>query len=64
MIDGPKPVPVLVGYLITHPDGYEVRMSTDKTRAEMYAVRQRGTIEPFYVFRVPAGLQASPVLKA
>ena len=42
---------VLVGYLITHADGYEVRMPADRTRAELYAVRVHAVIEPMFVRR-------------
>lgn len=49
-------VEVAVGYLVTHSDGYQVRLDLDRTRAELYAARNRATIEPMYVRRpVPAG---------
>ena len=44
-------VPVLKGWLVTLPDGFETRMGLDKTRAENYAAQQHGTIEPLFVFR-------------
>lgn len=44
-------VDVLVGYLVTHADGYQVRIGPDRTRAEMYAVRNHATLEPMYVRR-------------
>lgn len=47
-------VDVLVGYLITHPDGYEVRMPADRTRAELYAARNHATLELMYVRRPAA----------
>lgn len=42
---------VLVGYLVTHADGYEARIGPDRTRAELYAARNRATIEPMFVRR-------------
>lgn len=42
---------VLVGYLVTHPDGYQVRLAPDRTRAELYAARQHATLEPMFVRR-------------
>lgn len=44
-------VEIVVGYLVTHPDGYQVRMDADKTRADLYAARNHATIEPMYVRR-------------
>lgn len=44
-------VDVLVGYLVTHADGFEARVGPDRTRAELYAVRNRATLEPMYVRR-------------
>ena len=44
-------VEVLVGYLVTHPDGYQVRLAPDRTRVELYAVRAHATIEPMFVKR-------------
>jgi hypothetical protein len=44
-------VEVPVGYLITHPDGYEVRMPPDRTRAELYAAKQHATVEAMFVRR-------------
>jgi len=51
-------VEVIVGYLVTHPDGYQVRMPPDKARADGYAARQHGVVETMYVRRVAAGLSA------
>lgn len=42
---------VLVGYLVTHSDGFEARLGPDKTRAELYAIRSNATIEPLFVRR-------------
>lgn len=42
---------VIVGYLVTHPDGYQVRMPPDRTRAELYAARQHATVEVMFVRR-------------
>lgn len=44
-------VEVLVGYLVTHADGYEARVGPDRTRAELYAARNHATLEPMYVRR-------------
>lgn len=44
-------VELLVGYLVTHADGYEARIGPDKTRAELYAARNHATIEPMFVKR-------------
>ena len=44
-------VDVLKGYLVTLPDGYECRMGPDKTRADLYAAANHGTIEPLFVRR-------------
>lgn len=44
-------VDVLVGYLVTHADGYEARVGPDRTRAQLYAVRSRATLEPMFVRR-------------
>ena len=44
-------VDVLVGYLVTHADGYEARIGPDRTRAELYAARKRATLEPMFVRR-------------
>ena len=35
---------VLVGYLVTHADGYEARLGPDRTRAELYAARNRAML--------------------
>jgi hypothetical protein len=42
---------VLVGYLVTHADGFEARLAPDKTRAELYAAKSHATIEPMFVRR-------------
>lgn len=47
---------VLVGYLVTHADGYEARLGPDRTRAELYAARNRAMLEPMFVRR-PAARQ-------
>ena len=44
---------VLVGFLVTHADGWQVRMPADKARADLYAAKQHAVIEPLYVLRVP-----------
>lgn len=44
-------VEVAVGYLVTHADGYQVRMDLDRTRAELYAARNHATIELMFVRR-------------
>ena len=54
-------VEVIVGYLVTHADGYEARVGPDRTRAELYAARNHATLEPMYVRR-PIG--AHPGLPA
>ena len=50
-------VEVLVGYLVTHSDGFEARLAPDRTRAELYAIKSHATLEPMYVKR-PAGASA------
>lgn len=46
------PVEVLVGYLVTHADGFEARLAADRTRAENYVMQHHGTkLEPMYVRR-------------
>lgn len=47
-------VEVLVGYLVTHADGYEVRIAPDRTRAELYCARNHATLEPMFVRRKSA----------
>lgn len=44
-------IDVLVGYLVTHADGYEARIGPDRTRADLYAARNRATLEPMFVRR-------------
>jgi hypothetical protein len=45
-------VEVVVGYLVTLPDGHECRLGPDRTRAEVYATQNRAAlIEPIYVKR-------------
>ena len=55
MSEGDKParesVEVLVGYLVTHADGFEARLAPDRTRAELYAAKSHATIEPMFVKR-------------
>lgn len=50
-VSEPQTVEVLVGYLVTHADGYEARVGPDRTRAELYAARNHATLEPMYVRR-------------
>lgn len=43
---------VVVGYLVTLPDGFECRLGPDLTRAQNYATQQRAVgIEPMVVRR-------------
>lgn len=44
-------VELVVGYLVTHADGYEARVGPDRTRAELYAAKQHATLETMYVRR-------------
>jgi hypothetical protein len=45
-------VDVVVGYLVTLPDGHECRLGPDLTRAQNYAAQNRAlAIEPIYVKR-------------
>ncbi len=44
-------VELVVGYLVTHADGYEARIGPDKTRAELNAARNHATIDPMFVKR-------------
>ena len=46
-------VEVVVGYLVTLPDGHECRLGPDRGRAEQYAARNHGIIEPMIVRRTP-----------
>ena len=48
-------VPVLVGWLVTLPDGFQSRMGLDKARADHYAAQQHGVIEPMFVWRPTGG---------
>ena len=44
--------PVLVGWLVTHSDGFEARLGPDKARAEVYVRQHRATrIEAMFVMR-------------
>jgi hypothetical protein len=43
--------PVLVGWLVTLPNGYECRLGADKARADHYAAQQHATLEPMFVMR-------------
>lgn len=58
----PASVEILVGYLVTHADGYQARLAPDLTRAELYAARQHATIEPMYVRRPAHPAASSTVL--
>lgn len=51
MTDCERDMLLVVGYLVTHENGYEARLSADRTRAELYAARNHATIEPMYVRR-------------
>jgi hypothetical protein len=42
---------IIVGYLVTLPDGYECRLGPDYTRALHYAAQQHGKIEAMFVER-------------
>lgn len=44
-------IDVLVGYLVTHQDGYQARIGPDRTRADLYAARNHATVEAMYVRR-------------
>jgi hypothetical protein len=56
---GPRRL-VVVGYLVTLPDGYECRLGPDETRARLYAARNHsGKVEPMYVLRWPAEAPAA-----
>jgi hypothetical protein len=45
-------VELTVGYLVTHPDGFEARLGPDRARAEVYLRQHRAMlIEPMYVRR-------------
>ena len=52
---------VLVGFLVTHADGWQVRMPADKARADLYAAKQHAVIEPLYVLRKAAAVDSSPM---
>lgn len=56
-------VEVVVGYLVTFPDGYETRLPIDSTRdrayAEKYAVANHARCEAMYVRR-PRPVQQWP----
>lgn len=41
----------IVGYLVTHANGFEARLGPDRAHAELYAARNHGTFEPMYVLR-------------
>lgn len=56
----PQTVDVMVGYLITHSDGFEARLGPDKARAELYAVRNHARIEVLFVRRVLPTHPAAP----
>jgi hypothetical protein len=43
---------VLVGWLVTHDDGFEARLGPDKARAEVYVRQHRAVrIEGMFVWR-------------
>lgn len=42
---------VVVGYLVTLPDGHECRLGPDRTRADLYAARNHGVVEEMFVRR-------------
>ena len=45
-------VEVIVGYLVTRPDGYSALIKGDRTRAENYAITHHAVaIEPAFVRR-------------
>jgi hypothetical protein len=44
--------PVLVGWLVTLPNGYEARLGPDKARADHYASQQHATLEAMFVMRM------------
>lgn len=51
---GDESTGVVVGYLVTLPNGYEARLGPDLTRAQVYAVQQHAArIEPMVVRRMP-----------
>jgi hypothetical protein len=44
--------PVLVGWLVTHDDGFEARLGADRARAEVYVRQHRAVrIEAMFVWR-------------
>jgi hypothetical protein len=44
--------PVLVGWLVTHDDGFEARLGADRARAEVYVRQHRAArIEAMFVWR-------------
>ena len=48
----PDRAPVLVGWLVTHDDGFEARLGPDKARAEVYVRQHRAVrIEGMFVWR-------------
>lgn len=45
-------VEIVVGYLVTHPDGYGALIRGDRTRAENYAITHHAVaIEPVFIRR-------------
>ena len=44
-------VDVLVGYLVTHSDGFAARLAPDFARAQLYAARNHALLEPIFVRR-------------
>jgi hypothetical protein len=48
----PNTIDVIVGYLITLPDGFQCRLGPDLTRAQNYATQQHArSLEPMFVRR-------------
>jgi hypothetical protein len=51
---------ILKGYLVTHADGFEVRLGPDRSRAEAYLQQHGGIwIEPLFVFRDADGVEGA-----
>ena len=54
---------IVEGYLVILRDGHKCRLPPDKSRAELFAAQNHGTIEPMYVRRPkqwPAPPEAKP----
>jgi hypothetical protein len=55
-------VPVLVGWLVTHDDGFEARLGPDRARAEVYVRQHRAQrIEGMFVWRELPTHPAPPI---